>query len=113
MTIDNLPEIPSSPTTTGDYADIEAALNRLRCSADQSTANRSFTVTALYDELQYQLKKFYACREMSLAVTNLQQSWLWRNEAGRLWANAESSPHAPDCNQGDKCGEPSGCPPPS
>jgi hypothetical protein len=58
--------------------------------ADQSTVVRRMAVTHLYDALEEQLKKFVSCRETSLAITNLQQSRLWRVEAMRLWDEAEA-----------------------
>lgn len=93
-----LPEMPIATDAwmdTPECAELGVILDQIRAFGERSTANRSYLVTNLYGELEDQLKKFYACREMSLAVTNLQQSRLWRSEAGRLWADVEKTPPSP------------------
>lgn len=84
-----LPEMPyAAPIRMKDAQDIDDLFQQINEMSNKSTACRVHIVNALYYELERQLKAFYHCRELSLALTNLQQSRLWRMEASRLWAEA-------------------------
>lgn len=53
-----------------------------------STQERKAHIDALFAELEGELKRFFQCRETSLAVTNLQQSGHWWKASCDAWAMA-------------------------